>query len=172
MHLWLDNFTAVNFDLFSREFLLVNKMSRKYLTNSKPQHYWGRKRPFIKAVKILCLRFNIVSCTLFPGWNLSIDGWSKSFLTTVAMEEQNSETGSWAVSLLTSNSPVNSGSSLKTILKSCKSPPNAGFRLACRSPLCRFAALPRDHRLLFQSCSSQRQRRFGFITERHRSQVA
>ena len=30
--------------------------------------------------------------------------------------------------------------------------PNAGFRLACR-----FAAMPRDHRLLFQSCSSQRQ---------------
>ena len=35
--------------------------------------------------------------------------------------------------------------------------PNAGFRLACR-----FAAVPRDHRLLFQSCSSQRQRHFGF----------
>ena len=33
------------------------------------------------------------------------------------------------------------------------------------------AAMPRDHRLLFQSCSSQRQRRFGFITERHRSRV-
>ena len=32
------------------------------------------------------------------------------------------------------------------------------------------AALRRDHRFLFQSCSSQRQRRFGF-TERHRSQV-
>ena len=33
--------------------------------------------------------------------------------------------------------------------------------------------MPRDHRLLFQSCSSQRQRRFGFITgtERHRSRV-
>ena len=43
---------------------------------------------------------------------------------------------------------------------------NAGFRLARR-----FAATPRDHRLLFQSCSSQRQRRFGFITERHRSRV-
>ena len=42
----------------------------------------------------------------------------------------------------------------------------AGFRLTCR-----FAAMPRDHRLLFQSCSSQRQRRFDFITERHRSRV-
>ena len=31
-------------------------------------------------------------------------------------------------------------------------------------------ALPRDHRLLFQSCSSQWPCRFGFITERHRSQ--
>ena len=33
------------------------------------------------------------------------------------------------------------------------------------------AAMPRDHCLLFQSYSSQRQRRFGFITERHRSRV-
>ena len=42
----------------------------------------------------------------------------------------------------------------------------AGFRLACR-----FAAMLCDHRLLLQSYSSQRQRRFGFITERHRSRV-
>ena len=34
---------------------------------------------------------------------------------------------------------------------------------------CRLAALPRDHRLLFQSCSSQRQRRFGFISFYHRA---
>ena len=46
-----------------------------------------------------------------------------------------------------------------------------------RGDLCWFqtslplAALPRDHRLLFQSCSSRWQRRFGFITERHRSRV-
>ena len=33
------------------------------------------------------------------------------------------------------------------------------------------AALPHDHRLLFQSCSSQRQHRFGSITKWHRSQV-
>ena len=42
----------------------------------------------------------------------------------------------------------------------------ASFRLACR-----FVATPRDHRLLFQSCSSQRPRRFGFITEWHRSPI-
>ena len=34
------------------------------------------------------------------------------------------------------------------------------FRLACHSPHTRIAASPRDHRLLFQSCSSQRPRRF------------
>ena len=43
---------------------------------------------------------------------------------------------------------------------------NAGFRLACR-----LAAMPRDHRLLFQSCSSQRQRRFGFSPSGKRSRV-
>ena len=44
----------------------------------------------------------------------------------------------------------------------------AGFRLTCRSPLCRYAAW---HRLLFQSCSSQRQRRFGFSPSGNRSRV-
>ena len=44
------------------------------------------------------------------------------------------------------------------LFQSCRvTEANAGFRLACR-----FATMPRDHRLLFQSCSCQRQRRFGF----------
>ena len=36
---------------------------------------------------------------------------------------------------------------------------------------CHFAATPRGHHLLFQSCSSQQLRHFDFITERHRSRV-
>ena len=42
----------------------------------------------------------------------------------------------------------------------------AGFRLTCR-----IAATPLDHHLLFQSCSSHRQRRFGFSPSGNRSEL-
>ena len=59
---------------------------------------------------------------------------------------------------------------LSTWYKSSPSPwyTYASFRLTCRSPLCRYAAW---HRLMFQSCSSQRQRRFGFSPSGNRSRV-